>query len=203
MDLKLVSAIGVFCQTVQNSRRSIIGTFEERQEPVPVETTGFALSEELEYLYSHYDSDLVIPIRNISLPKFESLSNTQYGYALVSDDKGNTWKPDPGWPEGWTVFSMMNDDPVAADTSIKGTPVLAAIEAIDYYMISPSLTVFFQLLTELVRSSEKHKANEPDSDKHFEEWIAYREHVVMPHFFQQAGRILDEDCLVNLKRFLC
>ena len=177
--------------TIENFRKAtltcenyVYGSIEKRTTPILLtEIPEIKLSPELEFLYSNYDFDLTVG-NNIDLTRFDKLVNRQHGFATFSVDGGKTQIPDPKWTSGWTVIADMNDDPIVANTNIDGTPILAAIEAVDYLEIAASLDIFFQILTELIYSSQLHKENEPDSDEDFEGWI-----VSFPFLVQVKSRL--------------
>jgi hypothetical protein len=200
---KLTLAIENFREATIKCKTYTLGKIEKRQNPLSqVDISEIKLSSELDFFYRNYDCNLITINSNIALTPLTDLVRRQYGFATYSKDYGKTEIPDPAWTDGWIVFADMNDDPIVANTNIKGTPILAAIEGVNYIEIAPSLDVFFQILTKLLTSSQFHKENEPDADEDFEEWISYNEEIVQPYFLQQVTEMLDEEHLQNLKTFL-
>jgi hypothetical protein len=160
------------------------------------------LSEELKYLYKNYDINLSFKIRNINIVNFDNLHKRQYGFKYISNDYGKTFKANEVWNKNWVVIADMNEDPIVADIGTAETPVFAGIEGLDYKKIAPSLEIFFKILIELLKSSETNSINEPDDEKDFEQWLTFREEVIIPYFIKQAENILDNECINNLRGFI-
>ena len=199
---KLALTLENFRQANLTCEKYLYGKIEKRTNSIYLqEIQEIKLSPELKFLYNNYDFDLTVG-NNIILTNFNQLEKRQHGFSTFSTDGGETQIPDPKWTSGWIVIADMNDDPIVANTSIAGTPVLAAIEAVDYFEIAPSLDVFFQVLTELLKSSELHRGNKPDGDEDFEKWVTYNEKVVQPHFLKQISNILNKQQLNNIETFL-
>ncbi|GEM_PF-1951954 len=199
---KLNTAIGDFIQQSLSCETNILGTIEKKQNPISLKNLPIKLSPELDFLYTNYDCNITITGNNIAFTEFHNLIKRQEGFATYSIDGGKTQIKNPNWTEGWIVIADMNDDPIAANTNIEETPILAAIEGVNYMEIAPSLSAFFQILTELLKSSQLHKENEPDADENFEEWITYNQEIVQPNFLEQIRRIVNDEHLQNLKDFL-
>ncbi len=196
---KLALTLENFREATLTCERYVYGKIERRTNPISwTEIPEIKLSPELDFLYSNYDFDLTVG-NNIALTRFDQLVKRQRGFSTFSTDGGNTQIPNPKWTSGWTVIADMNDDPIVANTNIAGTPILAATEAIDYLEIAPSLDIFFQILTELLNSSQLHIENEPDDE---EELITYNEKVVQPYFLKRVSVILSEEQLENIEIFL-
>ncbi|MDR6969577.1 hypothetical protein J2X31_003610 [Flavobacterium arsenatis] len=196
---KLALTLENFREATLTCERYVYGKIERRTNPISLtEIPEIKLSPELDFLYSNYDFDLTVG-NNIALTRFDQLVKRQHGFSTFSTDGGNTQIPDPKWTSGWAVIADINDDPIVANTNISGTPILAAIEAVDYLEIAPSLSIFFQILTELLKSSQLHRENEPDDE---EELITYNENVVQPYFLKQVSAILNEEQLENIETFL-
>jgi hypothetical protein len=200
---KLTLAIENLRKTAIKCKAYTLGEIKKKENPLStVDISEIKLSPELSFFYQNYDCDLIATNSNIALTPLSNLLKRQSGFATYSTDGSKTEIPNPNWTNGWIVFADMNDDPIVANMNITDTPILAAIEGANYIQIAPSLSVFFQILTTLLISSQFHKENEPDADEDFEEWISYNEEIVQPYFLQQVREILDEEHLENLKTFL-
>ena len=110
-------------------------------------------------------------------------------------------QPDPAWDLQWTVFADVNDDPIVASTGQPGTPVLAAIEAVDYTVIAPSLESFFLMLTEMMEVTASLKAQQPTSDD-TEEWIKFGVEVEAPAILNRLSEVVDNRYVQVLGHFL-
>ena len=199
----LISALEEFYYTSSLYKDKVFGTFEKRNTPLSlIKHPTVLLSPELEYFYSHYHCDAVFgSAADISFTSFESLERRQEGFSSSSNDFGKTMQRVPDWNKHWTVFSDVNDNPIVADTGATGTPVYAAIEAVNYEVIAPSLTVFFQMLTEMLKVTESLKSQQPQSDD-IEDWINFREQLETPAKLQRLSEFVDEKYVKAFDNFL-
>ena len=153
-------------------------------------------SPELEYFYKNYGFDFCgIGDWGIGLISHSALPWRQEGYGLSKE---------------WLVFADMNDDPIVVNTQAKGSPVSAAIEAIDYKVISPSLDIFFTLCALSVENTAYFKKYEPDphddecsgrSGDIYDGYLQYHNNVVSKAFLEKASHILNDEHLANVEEF--
>jgi hypothetical protein len=187
----LADVLDRFYETSRRYTEQILGDFEKRQAPrlLPKLPT-VRLSPELEYFYSWYHCDALIGSAGVSITPFEELERRQEGFASFSTDLGKTMQPDPAWNQQWTVFADVNDNPIVADAGAAGTPIWAAIEAVDYEAVAPSLVVFFRMLTEMMQVTASLKTQQPVSED-IEELIAFREEVEIPATLKRLNEVVD------------
>lgn len=191
-----------FYETSKRYKEQVYGEFEKRKEPrLWAKLLTVKLSPELEYFYSWYHCDALFGSPGISITPIERLERRQEGFASFSIDQGKTMQPDPAWDLQWTVFADVNDDPIVASTGQAGTPVLAAIEAVDYAVIAPSLESFFLMLTEMLEVTASLKAQQPISDD-TEEWIRFRAKVEAPAILNRLSEVVDNRYVQALGQFL-
>ena len=180
-----------FYATSRHCKEQVLGDFEKRNAPrLLPEFIAVRLSPELQYFYQWYHCDALFGSANIAITTLEELERRQEGFATFSTDQGKTMQPDPAWNGQWTVFADVNDNPIVADTGQAGTPVLAAIEAVDYEVIAPSLADFFLMLTEAMELTASLQAQRPTSDD-IEEWITFRTEVEAPATLQRLGEVVE------------
>ncbi|RZK88417.1 MAG: hypothetical protein EOO62_37695 [Hymenobacter sp.] len=198
----LALALEDFYQISQRHPEQVLGSFEKRAQPrLLPQLPSVRLSPELGYLYSHYHCDALFGHPSIAFTSFEELERRQEGFATYSTDGGRTLHPNPDWNPAWTVFADVNDDPIVADTGTAGTPVYAAIEAVDYELIAPSLAIFFTMLTQMMAVTASLKAQQPTSDD-TEERITFKEEVEIPAVLKQMATVADSQYVRALGYFL-
>jgi hypothetical protein len=180
-----------FYATSQRHKEQVLGGFEKRNAPslLPKFLT-IRLSPELQYFYRRYHCDALFGSVSIAITPLEELERRQEGFATFSTDQGRTMKPNPAWNEQWTVFADVNDNPIVADAGQAGTPVLAAIEAVDYEVIAPSLADFFLMLTAAMEVTALLRAQRPTSDD-IEEWITFRTEVEAPATLKRLEEVVE------------
>ena len=110
-------------------------------------------------------------------------------------------QPDPAWNQQWTVFADVNDNPIVADAGAAGTPVLAAIEAVDYEVVAPSLASFFLMLIEMMEVTASLKAQQPAGED-IEVVIAFREEVEVPATLRSLNKVVDSQYVRAWAHFL-
>jgi hypothetical protein len=125
----------------------------------------------------------------------------QEGFATFSTDLGETMQPDPAWNQQWTVFADVNDNPIVADAGAAKTPVWAAIEAVDYEAVAPSLASFFLMLTEMMEVTAALRAQQPASEN-IEVVIAFREEVEVPATLKRLNEVVDSQYVRAWGHFL-
>jgi hypothetical protein len=188
---ELYKIIDRFHTTSKRCKEQVYGEFEKRKVPrVLPKLPTVRLSPELEYFYSYYHCNGLFGSAGISITSIEKLERRQEGFASFSTDQGKTLQPDPAWNPQWTVFADVNDDPIVANTGQAGTPILAAIEAIDYKEIAPSLETFFLMLTEMMEVTASLKAQQPLSED-TEEWIKFGIEVEAPATLKRLSEVVD------------
>jgi hypothetical protein len=183
-----------FYKIVLECKKYTLGIFEKRQELFDLNNSDEPLSDELKYLYKNYDINLRFIESNINIINYSKLHKKQYGFKYISNDNGKTFEKNTKWNENWIVIADMNDDPIVADIGTEGTPIYAAIEGKNYKKIMPSLEIFFKILNELLKSSEVNNANELNDED--------REEIIIPYFIKEVEKILDNECIINLKEFM-
>ena len=159
------------------------------------------LSPELEYFYSWYHCDALVGSAGVAITPFEELERRQEGFASFSTDLGKTMQPDPAWNQQWTVFADVNDNPIVADAGGAGTSVLAAIEAVDYEVVAPSLASFFLMLIEMMEVTASLKAQQPAGED-IEVVIAFREEVEVPATLRSLNKVVDSQYVRAWAHFL-
>jgi len=186
----LADVLDRFYETSKRYKDQVLGDFEKRQEPrlLPRLPT-VRLSPELEYFYSWYHCDALFGSAGVSITPFEGLERRQEGFASFSTDLGKTMQPDPAWNRQWTVFADVNDNPIVADTGAAGTPVLAAIEAVNYEAVAPSLASFSLVLTEMMEVTASLKAQQPASED-IEVLISFGEKVEIPATLKRLSEVV-------------
>jgi hypothetical protein len=192
MDIKgLPEVLDRFYATSQRYKNQVLGNFEKRNAPrLLPEFLTVKLSPELQYFYRWYHYDALFGSVNIAITPLEELERRQEGFATFSTDQGQTMQPDPAWNEQWTVFADVNDNPIVADAGQAGTPVLAAIEAVDYEVIAPSLADFFLMLTEAMELTASLQEQQPTSDD-IEAWITFRTEVEAPATLKRLREVVE------------
>jgi hypothetical protein len=198
----LADVLDRFYETSKRYEDQVLGDFEKRQEPrlLPRLPT-IRLSPELEYFYSWYHCDALIGSAGVSITPFEGLEKRQEGFASFSTDLGKTMQPDPAWNQQWTVFADVNDNPIVADAGAAGTPVWAAIEAVDYEAVAPSLASFFLMLTEMMEVTASLKAQKPASED-IEVLISFREEVEIPATLKRLSEVVASPYVLAWGHFL-
>ena len=198
----LADVLGRFYETSRRHPEQLLGDFEKRKEPrlLPVLPT-VRLSPELEYFYSWYHCDALVGSAGVAITPFEELERRQEGFASFSTDLGKTMQPDPAWNQQWTVFADVNDNPIVADAGAAGTPVLAAIEAVDYEVVAPSLASFFLMLIEMMEVTASLKAQQPAGED-IEVVIAFREEVEVPATLRSLNKVVDSQYVRAWAHFL-
>jgi len=201
----LTETLENFREMVLNCKERVVGIFDKRQVLLEIPNIEEPFSEELKYLYQNYDIDLRLNYCNIGLTCFEQLYEKRgmtYSYKYIYDRKTKKYELDKDWNKGWIVIADMNDDPIVADTGVVGTPIYAAIEAVDYKKIAPSLEIFFKVLTKLLKAEKENNKDGPNASEDFEKHITFYKEVITPYFLKQVEKILDKECLNNLEWFL-
>lgn len=185
----LAAVLDRFYETSQRCKEQVYGDFEKRKEPLLLpKLPTIRLSPELEYFYSWYYCDALFG--SIAFTPIEQLERRQEGFSSFSTDSGKTMQPDPTWNQQWTVFADVNDNPIVADAGEAGTPVWAAIEAVDYEAVAPSLESFFRMLTEMMEVTASLKTQQPTSDD-TEEWIAFGVEIKAPAILKRLTEVVD------------
>jgi hypothetical protein len=198
----LADVLDRFYETSRRYPEQLLGDFEKRKEPrlLPKLPT-VRLSLELQYFYSWYHCDALLGSAGVAITPFEELERRQEGFASFSTDLGKTMQPDPGWNRQWTVFADVNDNPIVADAGAAGTPVWAAIEAVDYEAVAPSLASFFLMLTEMMEVTAALRAQQPTSED-IEVVIAFREEVEVPATLKRLNEVVDNQYVRAWSHFL-
>ena len=198
----LADVLDRFYETSRRYKDQILGDFEKRKEPhlLPKLPT-VRLSPELEYFYSWYHCDALFGSAGVAITPFEGLERRQEGFASFSTDRGKTMQPNPAWNQQWTVFADVNDNPIVADAGAAETLVLAAIEAVDYEAVAPSLASFFLMLTEMMEVTASLKTQQPTSED-IEELITFREEVEIPATVKRLNEVVDSSYVRAWGHFL-
>lgn len=185
----LAAVLDKFYETSQRYKEQVYGDFEKRKEPLLLpELPTVRLSPELAYFYSWYHCDALFG--SVSFTPIEKLERRQEGFSSFSTDSGKTLQPDPTWNRQWTVFADVNDNPIVADAGESGTPIWAAIEAVDYEAVAPSLESFFLMLTEMMEVTASLKTQQPTSDD-TEEWIAFGVEIKAPAILKRLAEVVE------------
>ena len=187
----LADVLDRFYETSKRYKEQVYGNFEKRKEPrlLPKLPT-VRLSPELEYFYSWYHCDAIFGSAGVAITPFEGLERRQEGFASFSTDLGKTMQPDPAWNQQWTVFADVNDNPIVADAGAAETLIWAAIEAVNYEEIAPSLAVFFVMLTEMMQVTASLELQQPASED-IEVLITFHTEVEEPATLKRLSEVVD------------
>jgi len=198
----LADVLDRFYETSRRYKDQTLGDFEKRQAPLLLpKLPTVKLSPELEYFYSWYHCDIIVGSAGVAITSFDGLERRQEGFASFSTDLGKTMQPNPAWNQQWTVFADVNDNPIVADVGTAKTPVLAAIEAVDYEVVAPSLASFFRMLTEMMEVTASLKTQQPTSED-IEVLIAFREEVEIPATLKRLREVVDSSYVRAWGHFL-
>jgi hypothetical protein len=198
----LADVLDRFYETSRRYKDQILGDFEKRQAPLLLpKLPTVKLSPELEYFYSWYHCDVIVGSAGVSITPFDGLERRQEGFASFSINQGKTMQPNPAWNQQWTVFADVNDNPIVADAGAAGTPIWAAIEAVDYEVVAPSLASFFLMLTEMMEVTASLKSQRPASED-IEVLIAFGEEVETPAILKRLSEVVGSSYVRAWDHFL-
>lgn len=143
------------------------------------------LSAELSYLYSNYNTLLILP--HLHINTFYSLHPKLhiFGKGSAMTKKHNPWK------DGKVVIGHSfnaSSKKIWADTTQEYTPIYITDVEGNFIQLTSSINLFFKLLIELSISYNDNREKEPKCGSHTDLWDLHREEIVSPYF---ANRIKD------------